>query len=105
MKICAECKVSQDLNCFANNKIKPDGKSDKCKACKKVYNIEYYKKTKNLHNPARLARNLIMRNRAKDFIRQLKTDNPCTDCQTKFHFMAMDYDHVNGTKLKLKIFQ
>lgn len=34
----------------------------------------------------------------RDYIRKLKTENPCLDCGRYEHFCAMDYDHVRGIK-------
>jgi hypothetical protein len=99
LKICAECKIEQTLDNFASNKSKPDGKSDKCRTCKKAYNVEYYKRTKHIHNPSRHVRREFMREQAKTYVRKLKSA-PCTDCNNTYHFMAMDFDHVQDNKVR-----
>lgn len=99
MKICAECKLSLSLDLFATNKNKSDGKSDKCKVCKKVYNAEYYKRTKNKHNPNRASRLVEARKIARQFVSEIKRINPCEDCGKFFHPIAMDFDHVEGVKI------
>ena len=32
-------------------------------------------------------------------VKEYKESNPCLDCGQKFPFYAMDFDHVNGTKV------
>ena len=37
--------------------------------------------------------------RNKEYLRRLRSRTPCADCGKKFHFSAMDFDHVSGTKI------
>lgn len=34
----------------------------------------------------------------RSFVREIKESSPCTDCGGYFHFSAMDFDHVRGSK-------
>jgi len=38
------------------------------------------------------------RDRNKEYIRQIKEKNPCTDCGEFYHYSQMDFDHVQGKK-------
>ena len=35
----------------------------------------------------------------RDRVRGIKESKPCADCGGRFHFSAMDFDHVSGEKL------
>lgn len=40
-----------------------------------------------------------LRERNREFVRKLRTENPCIDCGKKYHFSMMQYDHLEpGTK-------
>lgn len=39
-----------------------------------------------------------IRERNRDYVRQIKESNPCTDCGLFFHFSQMDFDHLGNKK-------
>lgn len=44
------------------------------------------------------ARKTKTKNLQRDYLRELKKE-PCVDCDQRFHWAAMDFDHVRGTKM------
>lgn len=38
------------------------------------------------------------RDRNKEYIRQIKEKNPCSDCGEHYHYSQMDFDHITGKK-------
>ena len=38
------------------------------------------------------------RDRNKDYIRSIKEKSSCADCQEKYHYSQMDFDHIDGKK-------
>lgn len=92
MKLCTRCKQEKALDAFAR---RGNGLQSSCKLCKREVNKAHYAANREMHYLKR------DRNRAKyrEWYRALK-DHPCTDCGQKYHFAAMEWDHLPGfTKL------
>ncbi len=62
-----------------------------CQNCTNQYQKERIKKPNNKWKNNR-------RIETREFIRKIK-DVPCMDCQIKYHWFAMDFDHVRGKKV------
>ncbi len=75
------------------------GKVRECKVCQRRYNQDWYRrnKTSQLARARSNATKYLVENR--EYVRQLKSQ-PCTDCGRSYHWYAMDFDHVRGTKTK-----
>lgn len=39
-----------------------------------------------------------IRERNRDYVRNIKESNPCTDCNEFYHYSQMDFDHLNDKK-------
>lgn len=61
----------------------------------KAYRAEYNKKNKTKRELDQAARRQL----AKDYVNAAK-DVPCADCGNRFPSVAMDFDHVRGSKVK-----
>jgi len=88
MRKCSKCK-----------KRKPRNKtSSYCKYCHNEYQKEYYKK-----NPSSIRKSCIKR---RNDIRKLVIDGknkPCEDCNKKYPYYVMDYDHRSSKKKKFNL--
>lgn len=91
MKKCSKCQRLLDESCFAKKK---DKLQSKCKECNSDYQKNHYVNNKDAYaTKARLARKTV---RAR--IARLKEKTPCADCDRKFYYFQMDFDHVRGKK-------
>jgi len=99
MRVCTDCKKSFAVSDFYFS----DGRySSYCKVCHGIRNrrllrTRYYT---NLSESRRKAREWAFeRNKPKiEFLRGIKSDNPCTDCGRFFDPVCMDFDHNPGRK-------
>jgi len=39
-----------------------------------------------------------IRDRNRDYVRNIKESNSCIDCGTSYHYSQMDFDHLEGKK-------
>jgi hypothetical protein len=37
-----------------------------------------------------------IRERNRDYVRNIKESNPCTDCKEQYHYSQMDFDHLDN---------
>jgi len=94
VRYCSKCKEKKNLDQFAwKNKAKGT-RSAECKACHKIYRDKHYRKNKD--------RDIIKvaeyKKKVALIIRQIKESSPCSDCQKKYPYYVMDFDHVRGQK-------
>ena len=68
----------------------------------KEYQRLYHKKrwAKKEERLYRAERNVVQREKCMSYQRELKERTPCADCGRHFHFAAMDFDHVRGSKVE-----
>jgi transcription elongation factor Elf1 len=92
-KWCYACEQEKDVKDFAENRARPDGRSNMCKACKKSYNAEYYETTKDRHNPGRIARRERAQQEAREMVYQYLREHPCMDCGES-DVVVLDFDHL-----------
>lgn len=94
MKRCARCGVEKPSGEFRRNSKSPDGLHPYCKSCPTVYDANRYHS-----NPSKWrVYNKDARGRFRAWIWELKS-GPCLDCGQSFHPVAMQFDHVRGTKI------
>jgi hypothetical protein len=103
MKTCNKCKIEKELDAFANNRAKPDGKNPMCRECKKAYNAVYYTLTKDKHNPGRRVRKAQYVKIAQDYVNRIKLETPCTDCGVNYLPIVMQFDHLPEFEKKANI--
>jgi hypothetical protein len=63
-----------------------------CSDWKKVYNADYYTKTKYRHNPTRAERRERVRREARESVFAYLSDHPCVDCG-ETDVVVHDFDH------------
>ncbi len=91
-KRCYSCKKNKPLSAFPVNQKRADGHGTMCKVCKKSYNVAYYAKTKDRHNPARIERLRRARIDAREAVCAYLRDHPCLDCGES-DIVVLDFDH------------
>ena len=72
-----------------------------CKSCRRKYHQRRYDENPELREQNNaLTREASRKNRAelRSKISEIKANTPCVDCGSTFHPVAMDFDHVRGTK-------
>lgn len=96
VKHCKRCDETRSLDDFGNNRSTKDGRQVYCKACVKVINADYYKRTpeKNVDRYASRARAVAS---AREYIWTHLKANPCVDCDES-DVVVLEFDHVRGTK-------
>lgn len=95
---CTTCQEEKDASAFTASFLKR--KSKICRDCKAEYNRRWYEENKAAHmrNVRRTAKRL--RDQAMRFVHERKSQ-PCADCKRRFPPVAMDFDHVRGTKFEI----
>jgi hypothetical protein len=96
-KRCYACGEVKDVAEFPINRKRGDGRGTMCKACKKVYNVGYYARTKERHNPARAERRRRAVAEAQRRVYGYLQTHPCVDCG-ETDIVVLDFDH-QGNKI------
>lgn len=92
MKTCGCCREEKVETEFAHLK---NGKwRSTCKECQRFKSKKHYEKNKEDY----FERNKKHRAVVREFIRELKSNTPCTDCGRNFHYCVMDFDHRPGVE-------
>jgi hypothetical protein len=91
-KRCYSCDKIKDVAEFPINRKRGDGLGTLCKACKKVYNVLYYERTKERHNPARAERRRRAVAEAQRQVYEYLQSHPCVDCG-ETDIVVLDFDH------------
>ena len=81
--------------CKCGNPCTTNGR---CSDCRAIYQKEWYQSHKEEHRERAKKSNKKRRDEFAIFIREYKSKTPCVDCGHIFHFAAVDFDHVTGTK-------
>lgn len=80
--------------CKCGNPCTTNGR---CSECRAIYQKQWYQAHKEEHKQRARKWNDIRHKEVTDLIRELKSA-PCVECGQKFHFSAMDFDHIEGKK-------
>jgi len=94
MKLCPRCGEEKPLDDFPTRKDsrrKGDSVQAYCRSCYTVYWREYYHRDKLGHNRRAKRREDAIR----AFVRAAK-DKPCADCENRFPYYVMEFDHREG---------
>lgn len=89
MKRCFDCGKEKPSSEFAKNRAKKDGLQGQCKVCKRERDKLHYQANRQWYYD----RNERVRQELLEWYIALK-DRPCVDCGQKFHYSAMDWDHI-----------
>lgn len=64
----------------------------------RIYKRGWYQRNKKKVKARVRRNNDRYRQECVVFVQELKNSTPCADCGKRFHFSAMDFDHVRGDK-------
>ena len=95
-RTCTACKVTKPLSEFHR---RGDGYQWWCKDCRRAWDAAYHERTR----PIRLSQKRERMQSLVDWMRELKSSRPCTDCGRWFHHAAMGFDHLPGTTKRSEI--
>jgi hypothetical protein len=97
MKICSMCSKEKSLSEF-NKKSGRKNHQPYCRSCDNQKSREYYAANKEHHIKEISKRNKKYKKEIDDLIRDMKSSTKCADCNKKYHWFQMDFDHVRGKK-------
>lgn len=95
---CTTCERWKEADAFAPSFLRRASKI--CRACKADYNRRWYARNKQAHKQDVRRNNRRYLARAQALLLELKS-RPCADCGGRFPAVAMDFDHVSGTKREI----
>jgi hypothetical protein len=97
-KKCQKCLQVLDIDDFAKNKRKKDGRHCWCKSCQKIYKDMHYKTNKGVYKARTKKRKVCL----KSWILDLKSTLSCTHCG-QAHPAILDFHHTDPTKKEFSI--
>ena len=97
MKTCSSCKIEKTLSEF-NKKSGRKNHQPYCRECDNKRSREYYFLNKEHHIKVIAKRNKEYKKEIDEYIRELKSNTKCLDCNKNYHWFQMDFDHVRGEK-------
>lgn len=97
MKTCSVCLESKPLEDFGALTSSPDGRSAKCRACKREYDNAYYRNKEGRKEQIAKAREVTRHNNRK-YVWEYLLAHPCVDCG-ETDPLVLQFDHVQGNKL------
>lgn len=93
IKQCNQCKRFLPTEDFQLRKDSKDGFRGQCKYCRSKNTVEWYR-----NNPkARIKRDENRRKNIREWMDEIKSSNPCSDCKKIFPPCVMDWDHLPGS--------
>lgn len=97
MKTCTKCNEVKPEDSFAQ-KTKTT-RHTHCKQCQRVINQEHY--CENKRKISDKAKSAYWK--ARNFVTSLKQDKSCVDCNVRYNFWQMDYDHLTSKVLSVSV--
>jgi hypothetical protein len=97
-KKCYRCKKTKSIEKFSRNKSRSDGYSSSCKKCHSVLRREHYLKNKDkIRKQVKIQKKAYVK-----WLRSLK-DGPCVDCNIKYPYYVMQFDHRDPKEKEFNI--
>jgi hypothetical protein len=91
MKRCARCGETKPLSEFHRHKSRRDGVQVYCKLCRAQIDRERYLRLRGTRVPSR-----NWERSHAEWLLELKSGKPCTDCGRTFPPQVMQWDHLPG---------
>lgn len=66
---------------------------------RRQYGRDHYASNKDVYKQRSVERNARVNAQMLSWLADLKANTACSDCGSKFPHVAMDFDHVTGTKI------
>lgn len=60
------------------------------------YHKQWYERHKDQYKSSVRERNKNYKHRNREFVRRVKQLFACADCNMRFHYSQMDFDHIDG---------
>src|ERR1019366_4929124 len=98
IKECFTCNLFLPVERFGNRRTSPDGLMGSCLSCCKKTRKKSYKKRQNEISKE----NRSIRAENVKWLRDLKSNIPCIDCNKIFDPICMDFDHIPGRGEKIR---
>lgn len=106
MKRCSNCKEEKSLEEFNKKGFSRDGKErfqSNCRPCDQKISREYYEKNKEKQKKMIYASKRIRVEKAKEYVKNLKSSTPCMDCGILYPHYVMDFDHQHSKKFLISM--
>lgn len=75
------------------------GLNGQCKDCHRLYRKQHYNDNKKKY----ISKASKWTNDFKKFFHHLKESTPCKDCNDKYPYYVMDYDHLRDKKFDIGV--
>lgn len=98
-KICSKCDEEKDIELFSKNSKNKDGRHAWCKECFKDYERERYQNGDRARKEKNKAAQV---ERARDFIWNYLSSNPCVDCPESDP-VVLEFDHRDGVEKRFNV--
>lgn len=99
LKKCYKCKIDQDIANFAINRSKKDGLNAQCRVCQSVLRKDHYlRNKKKIYTQIKEYQSSI-----RKYIQEYKANTPCKDCNQKYPYYVMDFDHLRDKKFQISV--
>lgn len=95
-KVCSTCRLKLDLDAFAYNKSKKDGRSHNCKKCHRKYCGQHYKRNKSMY----AKRNALKRLKLRKVIWNYLDERSCVDCG-EINTIVLEFDHKRDKRYNI----
>jgi len=106
MKRCSNCKQEKSLEEFNKKGFNRDGKErfqSNCRPCDQKISREYYEKNKEKQKKMIYASKKIRVEKAKEYVKNLKSSTPCMDCGIFYPHYVMDFDHQHSKEFLISM--
>lgn len=70
----------------------------KDKGAEREYQRQHYQLNKDLYKSRAKESRARLRKIRQEYVRSLKESTPCADCEEKFPYYVMDFDHLGDNK-------
>lgn len=98
-KYCVRCKTDVDVSQFNKNPTRRDGRDNLCRAHRREYQQEWYRKNRETHLRRVHLNNVAVRERNTSLLLNYLLKHPCQDCGES-NPLVLEFDHVRGVKAK-----
>jgi len=99
LKHCPGCQTPKPEEEFHfKSKVKGTRQS-RCKPCQRKAQRESYRRSPGPAKERSRKRRKRLKEEHRRYLRELRSSTPCMDCKQKYHWVAMQFDHVRGTKV------
>lgn len=98
LKVCIICKQEKPIAEFNKNKAKKDGVGVDCRVCSNKASRQYYALNKQKHKLAVRLRKISNKKLLQTYVYNLLKTTGCVDCKKENDPVALEFDHVRGTK-------